>query len=409
MMEKARIKSIKTTLRALGASSWITGCAKAVPFVVAMYAASPAFAEPAISPKSGTLGFVVWKWNFGNYQSKFWDECPDGAEISQDEIWWKGLSKADRSRITNNGNIDANTRLHTANQRGPNGEDVCWRPELFKDPPLREARGPISYGFNLDGTTDGKATAATCAHEKFEKSPQGGKAIDNQMFRILGCHVGWRNFAIVDAYSNAGRLDSSAGLVLIEVTGVEDARNDNDVTVSFYAASDQFRLQRDNTGKVLPYASFMIENINGVPRYSGTARGKIVDGVLMTEPANITMQYFIRNATHGEISFQNMKLRLEISEDGSSAKGVVGGYRDISKVYDEIRDAEGNASHADFNCPSIYEALHRLADGSPDPKTGKCTAISTAHRIVASAAFIVHPEDHKKTAQTEIPVQTANP
>ena len=33
--------------------------------------------------------------------------------------------------------------------------------------------------------------------------------------------------------------------------------------------------------------------------------------------------------------------------------------------------------------------MHELADGHPDPKTGKCTSISTQYRIKAIPAFVV--------------------
>jgi len=35
---------------------------------------------------------------------------------------------------------------------------------------------------NLDGTTDGAATANSCAHEKFT-GPNGEPAVDNQTYR----------------------------------------------------------------------------------------------------------------------------------------------------------------------------------------------------------------------------------
>src|SRR5258707_14540264 len=39
----------------------------------------------------------------------------------------------------------------------------------------------------------------------------------------------------------------------------------------------------------------------------------------------------------------------------------------------------------------MYYALKRNADGMPDPKTGRNTAISTAFRFTAKPAFVVDP------------------
>ena len=59
--------------------------------------------------------------------------------------------------------------------------------------------------------------------------------------------------------------------------------------------------------------------------------------------------------------------------------------------------SETSVSH---DVPGIWYALKRMADAYPDPKTGENTAISTAYRIDAVPAFIVHDE---KTAANQSP------
>ena len=55
----------------------------------------------------------------------------------------------------------------------------------------------------------------------------------------------------------------------------------------------------------------------------------------------------------------------------------------------------------------LYHALHRLADGNPDPATGKCTSLSAAFPLEAVPAFVIHPEGAasvpKQTADTSAP------
>ena len=52
-----------------------------------------------------------------------------------------------------------------------------------------------------------------------------------------------------------------------------------------------------------------------------------------------------------------------------------------------------------WTCPSAYAAMKKFADGYRDPKTGQCTALSTAYRIEAVPAFVIHPADTAQTAE----------
>jgi hypothetical protein len=60
------------------------------------------------------------------------------------------------------------------------------------------------------------------------------------------------------------------------------------------------------------------------------------------------------------------------------------------------------------NCPAMYNAFQRMADGDPDAKTGQCTTISSAYGVEAVPAFLIHPAETKgnKTAQAAEPANT---
>jgi hypothetical protein len=62
------------------------------------------------------------------------------------------------------------------------------------------------------------------------------------------------------------------------------------------------------------------------------------------------------------------------------------------------------SSTAISNCPSIYVAAHEIADGYPDPKTGKCSALSSAFNFTAVAAFIIHPDVRQTAANSPGPI-----
>jgi hypothetical protein len=334
------------------------------------------------------------------YNTKFMDECPEGLTTMNDELWWRGLSKADRAKATGNGLIQALARAGQAINRGPNHEDVCFNPTIVKDPPMLTVKGKFSYGANLDGTLDGHATAKSCAHEKFT-GVDGTPGVDNQLYRILGCAYGWRKQTgrHVDDNANEARRTSGLAMLLIEVTGVKDPRNSDNVTVTFYRSVDQYPL--NTNGLPLPYASYRIqEKPDGKPMFADSLKGSIKDGVLTTERGDVAIPFY-GNYTYMHPVVKDMALRLEISPDGQTANGSVTGYYDAERYLYYLLGQGGAATIHGDSCPALYDAFHKYADGYPDPKTGECTMVSSAFDLTAFAAFVVHPEDlaEKRSAQ----------
>jgi hypothetical protein len=345
-------------------------------------------AVPGSAPSSRTLGFVVTVRNIASYESRFVDECPEGFNVGYDEIWWRGLSKEDRARLTDNGLKTRLDRYFNAIRRGPNGEDVCMYPTVVKDPPLLLVEGKTSYGMDLDGTADGSATPKSCKHENFT-GVDGTPGVDNQLYRLLGCVYGFRSYGQYEANENENRKSNGNGMTLIEITGVDDTRNDDDVTVNFYRAIDQYTL--DSQGRFVPFASYRIDAPGGKPRYSSTLKGRIKGGVLTTDSGDVHLPFY-GNYTYMNHLFRDMRMRLEIAPDLASAKGMTAGYFDLEQLMFYIGGLGPISSTAISNCPSIYVAAHQIADGYPDPKTGQCTALSSAHNFSAVAAYIIHPQ-----------------
>ena len=52
----------------------------------------------AISAEKKTLAFAVTKWNTAMYESHFMDECPEGLNPSNRDIWWAALTPEQRRR-----------------------------------------------------------------------------------------------------------------------------------------------------------------------------------------------------------------------------------------------------------------------------------------------------------------------
>ena len=81
------------------------------------------------------------------------------------------------------------------------------------------------------------------------------------MYRLIGCIDDWRSEGHIENNANAHRVSNGLGMILIEITDVDDIRNDDHVRVAFYRSTDPFSL--DSNGRPLPYSSYGIDMENG--------------------------------------------------------------------------------------------------------------------------------------------------
>jgi hypothetical protein len=345
--------------------------------------ASPTDTGPA---KPRTLGFAVTAFPYALYKGK--DDCPDGLAMAAKEIYLAATTPAERARLTKPENLKEfeQKAYHTTD-----GKDLCQAPD-YPRAPQRTPASKISYGMSLDGTADGAATDNTCAHEKF-KTPDG-EVVDNQSYRVLGCSSNFRGFPGEEGYleslKNASFKDGGT-TILIEVMGITDGRDDENVTVGVYNGSSPMMI--DANGHMLPYASLTVTSDE---KFRALAHGKIVDGVLTTEPADIALTYDF-GGYPSYFHFKGARIQLELNADGT-AKGMLAGYVAASDVDLTPHSKQESAEMIGYDCPTFAQAVKRFADGYKDPKTGQGTALSTAFNIQAIPAFVIHPDDAKKTA-----------
>jgi hypothetical protein len=218
------------------------------------------------------------------------------------------------------------------------------------------------------------------------------------MYRLLGCVYGFRSYGQFEVNANENRKSNGNGMTLIEVAGVDDTRNDPDVTVNIYRAIDPYTL--DGAGQFTAWGSYRIDAPGGLPRYKSTLKGRIVNGVVSTEPGDANVPFY-GNYTYVNQLIRDMRLQLEIAEDGASATGMLAGYYDVDQLMFYVTGLGPIQSTAISDCPAIYAAAHRLADGYPDPATGQCTALSSAFNFKAVSAFIVHPKKEVESASAK--------
>lgn len=346
--------------------------------------AAPALSRAAESQPSGTIGLVVTDWRYDLYETADKSECPAGLQVGEATQFKARPHPLERLK-----------KWGAFQNRGPNGENANYSPLAVEDAlPFHELKTKVGYGMNLDGTSDGHATDKTCKHEKFT-NPEG-EQVDNQMARVLGCVMGWRTTGFMaEFYSN--EIDTRPiNRHLIEITGVDDAKNDPDVEVHIYKGRD--RLVRSASGSFIPFISNRIDA--RFPQFMSSTHGKIVDGVLITDPIPLARFPLHVIEIPGERRMRDVRLRLKLTDTG--AEGVLAGYEILDTWWNMHSKGPGVGTDIGRYSPAaLYRAAHRYADGFPDPETGQCTAISTTYKISAVRAMIVHEPQQQSDSPLE--------
>lgn len=347
----------------------LVGCIAALGVGVASAANTPGAA-----PKGGTIGYVLTNLYWSMYQTPNGKtECPKGFNDGPREQF-AALFPANKPRTL----VDTQLKYETE----------TWNPtNAFPQLPFRVVEGPNAYGMNLDGKD---------SPEDFT-SPSGEKGIDNQLYRAVGCINGFRGPEGVEfIYQNLNIATDRFNRMMVEVSGVDDLSNDNDVVVTLYRGMD--RLMTDATGnKVMPGGSQRIDVRWGASLMRQT-QGKIVDGVLITEPlADVVLPW----QNLGVPSYVRMRdSRLKLNLTSASAEGMIAGYAEVEAWYKFIirNDSTHHLGDGQISAISMYQALRRLADAYPD-EAGVNTAASSALDAKFTQVFIQHPQGEEAKAK----------
>jgi hypothetical protein len=177
--------------------------------------------------------------------------------------------------------------------------------------------------------------------------------------------------------------------LLIELTGVGNLTNDDEVTVTTYRGLDN--LLTDATGK--DFIAGGTQRIDGRwgKEFIQTFKGKIVDGILTTEAADLNMPWSVTFDTNTIQYLKDVRFNLRLTAQG--AEGLIGAYADVHDWYyhGTVGWSTHHQSYGQESSPSMYRAFRRLADGHPDPATGENTAMSAALDVKFTQVFILHP------------------
>jgi hypothetical protein len=345
----------------------------------ALIAATPALAAP------WSRGFVV---DF--YEPAFYyggppltteapgTDCPNGT-VSAEAVAAQGANIVSTLVSGSLQRTDAPPRTFAP------GIDVYMNPHTAPDPGLQEVTGKIAVGFNLDGKADTGGFVGV----------DGVQGVDNQLYRILGCHMSYRGIpyhAHLSMRANDKMLEGLYTIAVLITGNGADPMNDDNVVVEIGYSPDA--VVKDANGKAAQDYSYRLA-VNSA-QYT-RLKGSVKNGVVSTDQVpDLRMPQFAWYETNrGGTNFKNGKLQLVLNKDGTMS-GIVGGYLDWRHFYamDSFNRPSGGSNRESYyhqNQVGIYYGLKRAADGVPDPKTGLNTAISAAYRFTAQPAFVVDP------------------
>ena len=333
-------------------------------------------------------GFVFTNWGYEIPRDDP-GECPDGFNVTEPEF----LSE-DYAAVG-----DEVKRRYEAGDR--DGALSLLPPNACKDPLVRPDPGHITLdgpatmaGIDLDGQHSERAAGGQCAHDDFV-GPNGERGIDNQHWRLMGCVSGYRPDGLFDRlFSTNSAILENGYATLLELQLVEGTRDAGRVRGRIFTSAGP--VMKDANGDVVRDMSQLVHDD---PMYhSDFFEGEIKDGIFTAGPVDAKLRFKVQ-AIDNHYFFRDLRIRAEMLPDGGM-KGVLAGYWDIENLFDFLTEVyigpvhlgRAAANNIGYMCAGVYNALPRLADGHPDPKTGQCTSLSTVIQFAAVPAFVIHPQ-----------------
>ncbi|MGH8256829.1 MAG: hypothetical protein ACRET0_11525 [Steroidobacteraceae bacterium] len=253
-------------------------------------------------------------------------------------------------------------------------------PAAVIDPKLHLVDGRYAYGFNLDGK-------GAKSPNSFEDPVTHELGVDNQLFRVFGCHKNFRGppaDATRSTYYSAewSQARPTFPAWVITISG-EDLSKDGPVTVSIDRSIDHVLLNA--RGNTEPFTTFRSDPD---PRSRNVFRGQLEHGVVtLTDHHDLHLVGDPIVMNDLDLSQTHFRMTLEANGD---ANGLIGGYQPWMEIFLPLGQAGiGFEEFQGIDVPGFYYALRHLADADPDPKTGANRRISVAWQFTAVPAFVV--------------------
>ncbi|MEO0436680.1 MAG: hypothetical protein AAF098_07215 [Pseudomonadota bacterium] len=318
----------------------------------------------AQSPQGREIAYVMTDLFWSVYQTEdAREECP------------RGFNDGPREQFET---LFADVTKHTVESSQLEREVATWHPTATPDGfEFKSVEGPYSWGMNLDGKSD---------DEDFQH-PDGTVGIDNQVYRAVGCIIGFRGPDGVEyIFQNKAIIDERYNRMMIRLTDIDDLLNDDFVGVDFFRGRD--RLLTDATGEaVVPGGTQRVDDRWG-ERLIRHTTGRIANGVLTTVPISEAVVPWMNLNVPSIHIFRD--LRFELSLSATRASGQIAGYADVDTWYHQLirNDSTHHLSNGQISAISLYRALRRFADAYPD-EAGTNRAISTALKIEMTQVHVI--------------------
>ncbi len=335
----------------------------------------------AEAPPNGRIAYVLTYRNYAVYETDESVQCPDGLNLGPREMFVEKFPDDGTQRTV----LETQLKLEGDN----------WHSDgTVKAPvPYREPQGNIAIGLNLDGENS----------DNDFQSPEGEAGIDNQFYRVVGCTNNYMKAGSMRHFINVFMRQYNNNRWMFELTGVDDLENDDEVILTTYRGRDSLLVDATGEGYT-PGGTQRIDERWG-KEFITQVKGKIVDGVLTTEPIDkISIPSGSTFNTNGYERHQGVQFKLKLS--ATNAVGLLGGYMDLEKfrLWRNTTWSTHHQSYGQEEATSLFAAMHRHADAYPDPETGKNTAISMAQEVTFVQTYILRPtvvSDDPNTASSQ--------
>lgn len=237
----------------------------------------------------------------------------------------------------------------------------------------REEGRYVSYGFDLDGRVSDESDDESCGHQDFT-SPDGETGIDNQFALLLPIIEGAGGQALEDLIQAA--INDGNILVVLELDGLDDLHNDDDVSMTLMRGVGNpvlgfdARLAPDQTFDVDPEGQY--EHADGLTLADGVLRAT---GLEFTLPVYVFEYLFPMDLTQGVVE-------IRFNDDGT-ATGRLAGAVQVANVAYLAEEAAIPSSFRDL----LIQIASSYADMDRGPD-GKCNAFSVTFNFTATTAFL---------------------
>jgi hypothetical protein len=249
----------------------------------------------------------------------------------------------------------------------------------------------VAPGFDLDARESEQGDDLSCGHGDLI-SLDGKPGVDNQLAKIWTTVypvIGPAVEALLQGSINEGRF-----LMIVELTGVDDLFQDDDVTLKLFTGRGD--PQMGSFDLIAPDQTFYEDNTRAT---SIVEHVQIIDGHITAGPLDFEVPVNVLELDFS-LPIRSGMIELDIDEYGAFS-GQLGGAVSVSGFLDHL--TMGNGGREAAMVRPVFEANADM--GKTD---GECDLFSTAFLFESTTAFVVRYDDDGQPADAVEPASTSS-